>query len=358
MLLLALTLSCTNVPTTQCWDAVDNPRPAAGSTVTITGRVERADGSAATGDVLLEKPGTFADLFSAALTAGLACLQSSGTVDCSSYTKLPLTDGAFTTTMPEADTRGTLGDRPFFLYAGAPGSGTLAGPSVAVQAYFRQQPVQLPPFRLWEPTLGTSTSGTQLTVTTSEPASLGCMTRTEFTSEFRSARGLLWAQAGGSVDLRVLEDDAAALSVVAHFKSDLTRAVSSSWLRSGEVSLQGTAGRPPSRGATCALGTQPQSATCALTDGSLSTTVVHEGSATLDLGAVKPLALVVVRGALTSATLEVSSDATSWTTVASGLSGAFLATPSTASARYVRLSEGRDEQNQQRMLSVSEVTVW
>lgn len=357
-LLGAFAVSCTTPPTTECWDSVDNPRPEKGSTVTITGRVERADGAVATGQVLLEKPPSASELAAAAFTAGLSCLQPSATIDCSDYTRLALSEGAFSTTVPEADTRGTFGDRPFFLYAGAQGAGSLAGASVAVQAYFRQQPVALPLLRLWEPTFTTSASGMELTVAGSEPAALGCMTRSSHELQFRSARGLLWSQAGGPVDLRVLEDDAVALSGLAHFKSEFTRAVSSVWFRSGEVTVQGTAGRPPSRGASCALGTQPQSSSCALTDGALTTTVVNDGAATIDLGAVRTLALIVVRGALTSATLEGSTDGASWTPLASGLSGAFVAAPSTASARFVRLSEGRDEQNQQRMLSVSEVSVW
>lgn len=348
-----------------CWDSADEPVAADGSTIEIQGLVLHQDGSPLTGSVLLEEPPTIDDLFAAVLTLGLTCLKGdlSG-FDCSDYQQLPLDEsGRFSTTMPEENTVGSFGfDRTFVLFAGLPaGSDDLAKPSFVAWARFRRQLVALPTFALWEPTLTVTEASGQLQVAFEQPPERTCTSQESVQFEFTDAAGkLVWRQASGAVDLRLLEDTAGTLQVRARYQNDANWAqVDTFDLYSGAVSYTGTAGAPPSRGAACSYTGQTAGA-CALTDGASTYTSVADGRAQVDLGAARAIALVVLRGFFYGVTLAASSDGQDWTEVATGLDGEYRAVTPSASlqARYLRLQENQDSEGQQRALSVAEVSVW
>jgi hypothetical protein len=349
-----------------CWDSSDAPTARAGTSVSVEGRALRADGAPLAGDVLLEDPPTLQDLFGAVLSLGLSCLREdlSG-FDCSEYQRLALdAQGRFGFSLPEADTRGTLGfDRTFLLFAGLPsGPDGLARPSAVAWARLRKERVTLPALRLWEPALGLSGSGGALRVELAPPPELACAERTLLALELLDDQGrTFWSQAGTELDARVLEDATGTLSVRARFENQAWGSqVDVLELRTGAATFAGTAGPPPSRGAACTLDGVAHPADCPLSDGRMELVRVAGGQARLDLGAERALGPIVLRGSFSSLALSVSGDGQTWTALEGGLSGdsLFVLPPPSVRARHLRLQEGLDDTGWQRPLNLYEVSVW
>lgn len=359
--------ACTPPPDeSQCWDSSNEPGATSNSTIAIDGRVLHQDGTPVPGHVLLEEPPTLADLFSAVVTLGLSCLSDDlSSVDCSDYQRLTLdAEGRFDLTMPEQDTSGSLGfDRTFVLFAGLPTSTDgMARPSFVAWARFRRQHVALPDFRLWEPALALVPGEGQLVVQLEQPTRRACTSPQEMQIEFVDAQGqLVWSQPPDRVDTRVLEDMHGTARVHARFSNDaLDRQVDSFALYSGAVAFAGSAGAPASRGTACVLAGQTHTSDCPLSDGAVELITEATGSAQLDLGTIRTLELVVLRGLFQSVTLSASVDGQAWTPIASGLAGSFVsvAPAQTLQARHLRLQEGRDAQGQQPALVVGELSAW
>jgi hypothetical protein len=360
-------VACTPVPDeSHCWDSSDEPVAVDGSTVRIQGRAQRQDGSPLRGHVLLEEPPTLGELLTAALTLGLSCLKEdlSG-LDCTDYQQLALdAEGRFAHQMPEDNTQGSLGfDRTFLLFAGLPAAADgLAQPALVAWARFRKQLVALPDLVLWEPTLTLSAADERLRVRLDPPPSLACTAQQELALDFRdAAERTVWSQAVADLDPRVLEDTRGTVRARVRLDNEAMGAqVDSVELYSAAQTFAGSAGAPPSRGAACEVGGQAYPSACPLTDGAFESVSAASGAASVDLGAARPLALLVLRGAFAALTVSSSLDGQTWTELGTGLQGSSLrlAPAGAPLARHLRLQEARDAQGQQRALQITELSAW
>ncbi|HSA20119.1 MAG TPA: discoidin domain-containing protein, partial [Myxococcota bacterium] len=195
-----------------------------------------------------------------------------------------------------------------------------------------------------------------------DPPTLACTTRQELALEFTDPQGRAsWSQAAGALDLRVLEDAQGTLLARARFENTAwDRQVDTLELYSGAVPFAGTAGAPPSRGAACTLAGQSYPGGCPLTDGGMELSTSPDGLAQIDLGAVRAVELVVLRGSFSALELSASLDGQSWTPLASGLTGDSLQVtpPQPVQLRHLKLREGLDDYGQQRSLLLAEVSAW
>lgn len=176
-----------------------------------------------------------------------------------------------------------------------------------------------------------------------------------------------------SFDPRVLEDTSGGAVVVGRRRLSARGTDVDALYGSARIAYTGSAGSPLSRGKPCTLDPPPASrpsgaaersgvgATCPLTDGDLAAALGGVGSpapptsATVDLGSVRPVALVVGRGC--ACTLETSNDGTGWMRLGELPTGdASLRPPRAAQARYVRARSGSDAPAG--LGSLRELSIW
>ena len=300
----------------------------------------------------------FGGFFLASFTLFTACLADPPPAICRGGFRRTATagvDGTVLFHLQGTDAQTTFGTASTFaLGAGAPAE----GPATTYRFRIQTQQLALPDLRLWDPDFRLPGPG---------QATWDRLPGTGF-GDGSGYRVLFETPAGGSVwafpsdgtqlryDARVLEDSQGDAVVVARRKlhaegTDVDAVYGSA--RAAYVSL---AGPPPSRGAPCSLqvGTEPASvlSPCPLTDGDLTDPLgpdspgtaststsgaARPSSATVDLGSVRPIALVVVRGC--ACRVEASDEGSAWSGLGSlGAADSSLVPPRPVRARFVRVA--------------------
>lgn len=354
----ALTTACTRSPV------------APDATITISGHALAASGKPlASAQVHLYKEADFGEAIigSTLLLGSLGgiCLLPGAPAVCHQG-RSATTDasGAYRFTIKGADTQGLVGDAATMDVVFAD-----AGASSTVQFKVTSETVSLPAARVWGTPPTVATGSGSITVGY-RPVASAYGTGATYSAQFVDAAtsASLWSQnaKGGrvQVDARVLEDHSGSVAVTA--RTSLGGGVHGIYA-TPHVNVRAVAGAPPSRhrpclavsGAITSLQTAPQPV-CAATDGDLSkpARLLAAKAATVtgvvvDLGSVRPVDLVVVRGVSGSVSIELSSDGRNYLKVAFQSGPTIAATFAKQPARYVRVrSDGLDES------LLTEVSVW
>ena len=312
------------------------------------------------------------DLVTIVGTLGLACLAGNDSL-CHPYAQATAgSDGSYKFgPIRGADTQGSVGEALLFsawLRGPTPSAPATAPAGVDADFYIQKTQVTLPPLRLWE-TGGTEAdaNGAASFSWPSLESAIGSAAD-DYKLQITTSKGqIVWsAPASGSssqisIDPRVTQDFAGNWAVWAHRKVpgdgtdfDLT------WY-SPSAAYASHASVPASRGKDCWLqgpsGPVMQSP-CPLTDGDLATSLQRlpapqcpSGQSCtppqqnnwvyVDLGAATPLSALVlydVAFGTSAATVEGSSDGTSWSTLAASISSQpYQLVKLSGTARYLRL---------------------
>jgi hypothetical protein len=341
------------------------------ATVTVSGRILRADGSPAGGvPVGLERELTAGDALTGVvilpLTLLTACLADPPPELCRGRNVRRATtaaDGTYSFQLKGGDTQSFFGNaRTLSLSAELPpGPGEVAG--AAVNAGFRVQTenLVLKDLQLWQPkvTVGPGRIGW-------EPlAGAG-----DYQVGVEAGGQPVWSFGGRgrevTFDPRILEDTAGSLAVSARSSTTADGTTVSVLHRSARVAYRSTAGPPLSRGRPCTQSAGTSPATCTLTDGDFTTqlpapatttTAVPQtgatpppppASATIDLGQPRAVSLLVVRGC--TCQVEGSADGRAWSTLGASAGSTAVVPARTSPARYVRLTGALTE--------LREISVW
>jgi hypothetical protein len=345
--------------------------------VRISGRALDATGAPLAGaKVLLFKQADLGEvLFGTVLAVGslsTICLLPDPPALCrKARTATADQDGRYHFELTGEDTQGTLGTESTLNVVF---SGPAAEGSTTVSFSAKDTAVDLPDARLWRSSARVSRSGGAIRLAWSRvPEAAGhdaAYSAQLFEADSQTA---LWSQpASGraaSIDPRILEDRPGTVAVSAGAVLSGGRGtgtVRASYL-SRRLPVQGTAGAPPSRGRPCApvTGTSPATdgrfSRCAATDGHLdqpARLTAAEGSVVagvvVDLGAARPVDLVVARGFAGQFVVEVSVDGRAYRTVATTSGTTAVRPPGSPRARFVRL---RSPTGLDQSLS-SEVSIW
>lgn len=345
-------LAVTLLATTGCTTS----KVASDAAVTLTGSVQDANGIPVTGTrVVLLKEADFGEIFSGAViaisTLGLSCLVGQAPSFCA---RAPHTTtdaaGSFSFHLKGADTQGSVGNADSFDVAAA-----------GTNVRFRIQRTQLaiPTLRTWGEAVSLSTAGGLDSVVRPDlPAAYGGSPTYAVNFTDATAGQPVWtvspAQRSVSVDTRVLEDRHGTVEADARTRQAGPDTSFDFTYRSQTAAFSGP-GAAPSRGAACTSGGPGQAPRplqpCGLTDGNLfasaplprvaacaACTPPVLSEVTLDLGTLRPVSLVVVRGSDAALAVEASVDGAAWTPVGT-TSGDPSAVTAAAGlrARYVRL---------------------
>jgi len=348
------------------------------ATVHISGRALDASGRPLSGaTVLLFKEADIGEVVVGTVlaigTLSTVCLLPDPPAVCrKARTTTADEDGRYEFELRGSDTQGTLGTESTLnvVFAGAPRKG-----STTVGFAAKDTSVTLPDARLWKALPEVSRPSGRIGLSWS-PLPKATGGDAEYSAQlFESDTGAAtWSQpaTGGlaSIDPRILEDRSSSVAVGARTTlpgGTNTGTVQASYL-SARLQVDATAGAPPSRGRPCApvrgptarLGDPPDD--CPMTDGDLTTpaglrtrgTAVVTG-VVVDLGLVRPVDLVVVRGFAGQFLVEVSTDGRIFQQVGTQIGTTVAVTPSgRPRARYVRVRSpaGVDES------LATEVSVW
>lgn len=348
----------------------------ANATVHVSGRALDATGRPlAHARVLLFKQADIGEVvFGGALVLGsfsTVCFLPHPPAICEkAHTTTTDANGRYAFTITGADTQGSLGTEATLdvVFAGANGR-----TSTTVSFGAKADTVALPDARLWN--LGAHVAQSSGTIDVSwSPLPGAAGGHVTYSAQLYGGQGTAsWSQpaSGGraSLDPRLLEDQAGTVAVGAGTElagGSGTGTVRASYL-SPRLAVHATAGAPPSRGRACAAvtGTAPVGhgafTGCPATDGvfdrpaRLSAGGKVVTGVVVDLGRARPVGLVVARGFSGQFLVEISTDGTSYRTVATeaGSANAF-SIPGAPVARFVRLRSpsGLDES------LASEVSVW
>lgn len=348
------------------------------SSVSISGRALDASGEplAKTHVLLIRQADIGQVVFGSILTVGTLsaiCFTPSPPAICDKA-RVTTTDadGRYHFDLKGSDTQGSLGTEATMNVVFSDRS---ARTSTTVSFGAEDNAVTVPDARLWD--LAAKVSGGAGRIEVSwRPLSKGAGSRTSYSVQlYDAAKGaVLWSQPASGrrtdIDPRLLEDHKGLVAVNA--STELSGGKGAGKVRASYLSARlpvtATAGAPPSRGRPCAALVGPAAtatkigSACAETDGDLSGPAGLTAGAgktvsgvVVDLGRIRPVSLVVARGFGGQFLVEVSTDGTTFGTVATGSGQAYAVRPDARPrARYVRLRSpvGLDES-----LS-SEVSVW
>lgn len=298
-------------------------------------------------------------------TFGTVCLVDDPPSICDEAHRADADDqGAFTIDLTGEDTQGLVGQASDLDLTAK--SGDLIS---TVRFKVQHEELTLPPLRLWDQALTTSTSGGSLTATWgSLPADYG--EDPEYALRFVDGNGaLIWGEPdvepGVEVDRRLLEDRDGSVELAAATEADGPDTTFRFTFFGRPGRFEG-AGAAPSRGRPCSAATTDGATTvldpCPLTDGDLatasgfSTDGTVRSAAIVDLGSTRAVQLIVARGAIGPVTVETSTDGTTWTFAGSSSGSLVGVVPpgGRAQARYVRVrtTGGTD------LSSLAEVSAW
>jgi len=233
--------------------------------------------------------------------------------------------------------------------------------------------------QIWDPDLAVEAGGGSLSFALSGAAADSVALRFEEGARWSAP---VWEIEAGDdllLDRRILEDASVGVVALSHSYVENSAGSFDILQRSGKVALNGSAGPPPSRGATCSIfrgdGSERVISPCDLTDGDLTGGYAasdeepceqddevcredrREHTAVIDLGSERAIEFIVARSSVYGrARVEISSDKSTWQAVGSADSGGFtIETGGDAAARYVRL---RAESDQGSIAGAKEISVW
>lgn len=348
------------------------------ATIHISGRALDASGRPlADARVLLFKEADLGEvLLGSALVVGTlstVCLLPEPPAICNdAHVATTDDDGRYEFELKGSDTQGSLGTEATLdvVFSGSETQG-----STTVSFAAKDTSVTLPDARLWRARPEVELRSDRIGLSWSSlPRAAGSDAAYSAQLFEADAQSPIWSEPGSggraSIDPRILEDRAGTVAVGADAPLSGGRGngdVHASYL-SRRVPVEGTAGRPPSRGRACAAvtGTKARladpSPVCPVTDGDLDA-AAHLGAGNgrivtgvvVDLGAPRPIGLVVARGFGGQLLVEVSGDGRTYRTVSTGSGpAAALDVPSRPTARFVRVRSpsGLDES------LAAEVSVW
>lgn len=347
------------------------------ATIAVGGAAERQSGDAdAAANVLLVRHPDALQAIGDAVeiigSVGLACVTGNDSL-CRPYAQASVGgDGSFAfPPIHGADTQGSTGEALLFsawLTGPKPAAPATAPAGVGADFYIQAKQVTLPTLRLWETAGSEHDSAGDPRFAWSDLAGAVGMSADDYKVRITTASGLtIWsASAAGSatsasIDARVTQDFAGNWAVQAHHKQpgdgtdfDLTwYSPAAAYASHGHV--------PLSRGKDCFLeGTDGpvKQSPCPLTDGDLGTHLSplpapscpsgqtctppqQNNWVYVDLGAPTALSALVLYdvdfAAASSATIEGSLDATTWTPLGTAPAKAYSVVSLSGSARYVRL---------------------
>lgn len=342
--------------------------------VTVTGRALHADGTPLGNGtaVLYALPDAGAPDGGAA-DAGPDLLAPSWGQSCAGSSAAPGCDAAQVATTDKLSGRYQLTMKgsvvaddsgnplPLSVSVAAPGSGGLMGAAVQQQLTVDQAAVAVPDLQLWEPSVSFSNAGGKaaLTFTNFQTAIGGTSPATviRYRQGSGGAGGVVWEQqaiSGQPLDARLLEGTSGTAVVTAQQSSGSSANATVLSYRSKEVAYPATGTAPVSRGARCDVqsgdgGTALEP--CALTDGEFEhpyppadpgcgdagPCAAASGWAAVDLGSVKTLSLIVVRGNTPDSIVELSVDGSTWTPVGRAAGTHVFPLTSPVQGRYVRV---------------------
>ncbi len=309
-------------------------------------------------------------------TLGLVCALPGAPAPCNSaHVATTDANGGYRFELKGSDTQGLIGEvNNLDVVIGAPGSGPTA-PSTVLRFIAETTSVSLPPARIWSAGARVEQTAAQIRLGWDAlPSTDGGSVR--YSAQLYDAhQQTLWTQAAGAsstaIDARVLEDYSGASTAVTAYAtvpgSANAGTVHASYL-SARLPVHPTAGAPPSRHRPCAavtgsttLPTTPQRV-CPVTNGNLVAPARLVGAkaqivsgVVVDLGTVRPVHLIVVRGMAGQFVIEVSSDGRQFRPLGTQLGSAVaFAPPGSPAARYVRVRapSGLDES------LMSQISIW
>ena len=292
--------------------------------VHVSGRVLAADGTPAKGArVLLFKESDIGEvavgLTFAIGSLGVVCLTPVAPSVCAGARKVTTgSDGGYSFDLHGSDTQGSIANASTFdvtALVPAPGGGNVVS---TVRFEIQRAELTVPDLRVWAASPDVSTAASEVSVRWPDLPRDGYGASPAYTVRWLdgAAQQAVWAVSnaapGVRADARVLEDRSGNIEVDA----DTTMPGPDTDFRftysSQPIAFRGPAGAPPSRGDPCyAYGGdgRPVAVTpCHLTDGDLFThaglqtgacsgcTAPTHSAAYVDLGRVRPVSLVVVRG--------------------------------------------------------------
>jgi hypothetical protein len=343
--------------------------------IDLGGRVALSDAQPiARTRVALSREADAGEVFAVFATLGLACIDAHTDVCLGARVTRTGSDGRFSFTLKGRDTQGFAGQASTMVLtsSGGPRGDEVAGPITTYRFQVQTEATNIP-LRLWAPQLAgrTGTFGARVTWP-DVPAAVLPGLNPEFvahTIDFRRGNEPVWtvedARSGFAFDPRLLEDTQGTAAVTGTLvdqsvTDERGRRISLA-LRSGARAYDSPAGAPASRGRTCSLaepsGRLVVQVPCRLTDGDFeeefapSVCLGQTGcvepehtASVIDLGAQRPLSMIVVRGCDHGCTIETSRDAEQWRTAGSATTrredNAFRLSP-LVRARYVRVSSPR-----------------
>lgn len=304
---------------------------------------------------------------------GAACFTDQKPSICGrARTATTTADGVFSFRLRGRDTQGLVANAGTFHLVASLSSG-----QTVLRFRIQRTDLALPPVRVWSArasaeaiTGGTAPGGVRV----SWPAlpDDGYGTSPSYTVRFLQDQpeALVWSVADArspvQIDGRVLEDRRGDVVVEASTTVDGPGTKVETIYQSGPAPYAAT-GAPPSRHSPCsvsgATGEVQMLDRCPFTDGNLSAASLRSTSAergvsvrsvvSVDLGAPRPVSLVVVRGAAGTVAVDSSDDGATWTSLGSGR-GDFTLEARGAHGRHVRLRtpDGLD------LSGLVEISVW
>ncbi|MGH2784896.1 MAG: hypothetical protein ACRDJ1_06525 [Actinomycetota bacterium] len=338
--------------------------------IELGGRVANQDGRAVAGArIALSRETDAGEMFAVFASFGLACIDAHTTICLGARVAKTGSDGRFAYRLTGRDTQGFAGQASTMVLSSGSGprANEVVGPITTYRFQVQTEALNIP-VRLWAPQLEgrTGSFGARVTWTPVPAAVLPGLNAgsVEHAIEFRRGREVVWtldrARTGFAFDARLLEDTQGTAAVLGTLEDqrvadDRGRRIDVV-LRSGARAYDSPGGAPPSRGRPCALaessGRLVYQSICGLTDGELADDFQPSAcsgasgcvepphnAAIVDLGARRPLSLIVVRGCGDRCTVDTSRDAKTWRTAgaASSEDAAFRLAP-LVQARYVRVT--------------------
>lgn len=357
--------------------------------VSIGGRALREDGSPVAGARLtLVRHEDVGEAFTAVFSLGLACVADDRALTVCKGGRVATTrgDGRFAFTVKGRDTQGFLGQASTLEIGGAlpRGDRELAGPGSAVRFQVQTERLDLA-LKFWGPRVSASSNGPNVHVRFTDPPATLVPAEAPLDATLRHVRfertraEVVWVapavETDATLDSRLLEDSRGSLSVVAEWRgvevSDERGRAVDLVFRSARIPYRGTAGKPPSRGASCSArgagGGLTRQNPCRLTDGAFAepwtpktcppsqTPCVNEvREALVDLGESRDAQLVVVRGCPGECFVDASADGRQWTTIgaSSDEPDIAFAAGNPPAARFVRVRSDRN------LETLREISVW
>jgi hypothetical protein len=332
----------------------------ANAQVTITGKALAADGRPLANAKValireLDMGQAIGGLFVTAVTLGIACLADHPPALCAnnSHTAPTRTDGTYSFSVRGADTQGSVGIASTMevLVRVAPGNGQAAGALALAEFKVQTSNVQVPDLRIWNPPVDLSTDRRSARLIRPTLPASGYGTGAKYWLEFDNAKGrVAWVVgslgADAAVDSRILEDLRGTAFVGARTTSSAGGLAVAFTFVSGAIGFEGLAGPAPSRGASCAAVTAGASdafkTPCSLTSGDFGGAYTSGAAPTgvlIDLGEVRSIYLVVVRGCSGQCSIAAGADPSALRDAGSisGEYGALTVSPA-RSVRYVRVT--------------------